>query len=152
MPRPLLFPHIPLFLHLYLVVPPPAMASGSTLTRPSARAQTNQSRVVLFHKDQKQLVSFHVSHFFSCLPVLPNPSTWSHRNLLKPVNGCLTVSYTDHSSFARLHDFIILILCRSHTLGLKHVYNQCRLMWLLHSLFSLRISVRCQKSLTLSCL
>lgn len=66
---------------------PPVMASGSTLTRPSARAQTNQSRVVLFHKDQKQLVSSHVSRFFLvclCCPIcLPGHTeiTWVHECL-----------------------------------------------------------------------
>lgn len=54
----------PLFLHPCLLLLPLVMASGSTLTLPSARAQTNQSQAVLFHKDQKQLVSFHISCFF----------------------------------------------------------------------------------------
>lgn len=70
-PPPCSYPIFPLFLHLYLVVLSPVMASGSTLTRPSARAQTNQSRVVLFHKDQKQLVSSHVSRFFLVCPCCP---------------------------------------------------------------------------------
>lgn len=59
---------LPILLLLLLTV----MASGSTLTPPSARVQTNQSRVVLFHKDQKQLVSSHVSRFFLvclCCPI-----------------------------------------------------------------------------------
>lgn len=56
----------PLSLHLYLVVLSPAMASGSTLTHPSARVQTNQCRVVLSHKDQKQLVSSVCLASFSC--------------------------------------------------------------------------------------
>ena len=68
-PTPCSHPVLPLSL---LFCFPPVMASGSTLTRPSARAQTNQSRVVLFHKDQKQLVSSHVSRFFLvylCRPI-----------------------------------------------------------------------------------
>lgn len=116
----------PLFLHLYLVVLPhplpfPVMASGSILTRPSARAQTNQSRVVLFHKDQKQLVSSHISRFFLvclCCPIcLPSPRmpAW-----------LFSVFYIYELLFV-LHDSLnIFILSGSHTLGFKHGCNQGR--------------------------
>lgn len=75
------YPIFPIFLHFYLVVLSLAMALGSTLTHPSARAQTNQSRVVLFHKDQKQLVSSHISRFFLvclCCPICAPSHTSIH--------------------------------------------------------------------------
>lgn len=68
---------------------PPVMASGSTLTRPSARAQTNQSRVVLFHKDQKQLVSSHVSRFFLVCLCCPICLTGHTKMTFKSMNACL---------------------------------------------------------------
>lgn len=77
---------------------PPVMASGSTLTRPSARAQTNQSRVVLFHKDQKQLVSSHVSCFLLvclccpiCLPASSIPPSMNYCLFAWLVNHLRTV-------------------------------------------------------------
>lgn len=73
-PNPLLLPFTPSFFSIFISFSfLRVMASGSILTRPSARAQTNQSRVVLFHKDQKQLVSFHVSLFFLVCLCRPFP-------------------------------------------------------------------------------
>lgn len=118
-----------------------AMTSGSTLTLPSARAQTNLSRVVLFHKDQKQLVSFHVSRFSPCLPVPPTLST------------CLSACLTAHNSTLLEHVcaclsclsralIVVPLICMTEillvhwrfrrTLGFLHVCSQNRFLRLLH--------------------
>ena len=118
-PTPLL-PHIPSFSPSLSCCASPVMASGSTLTRPSARAQTNQSRVVLFHKDQKQLVSSHVSRFFSCLPVLLHLSAWSHRNFSQ-VRECLPTYFIPLSMSYCLSAWLVSHL---HTVKVPHTCFQ----------------------------
>lgn len=93
-----------LFFHLCPILLPPVAASGSTLTHPSARAQTNQSRVVLFRKDQKQLVSFHVYRFFLiclCCPICESCSPGT-------LNAYLTHSHLYLETIACLHDSVLI--------------------------------------------
>ena len=100
----------------------PVIASGSTLTHPSARAQTNPSLVVLFHKDQKQLVSSHVSRFF-LVSVLLHLSAWSSHWML------------DYFHPACVHALWTFILSRSHIFGFKHGSNQGRFILVLFFTF-----------------
>lgn len=133
-------------------LPPTAMTSGSTLTHPSARAQTNPSRVVLFHKDQKQLVSFHVSRFS------PLPACAAHSVFLSVcLPACLVALQLCSGSCVLVCLSRALIVCMAEvlvnlrrscrTLGFLHVCSQCRLMRLLHSSCSLTLCVQRRQSL-----
>lgn len=151
-PHPLLLPHIPSFSPSLSCCAFPCHGIRVNLD-PSKRQGSNKSvSGCTLPQGSKTVSKFPCLSLLSCLPVLPHLSTWSHRNLLKSMIACLTFSYIHQWTIACLHDLIIFILSRSHSLGLKHGCSQSRFMWLLHLKFSFRISVHCQQRPAVTCL
>lgn len=142
-PTPCSYPIFSLFLHLYLLVLSPVMASGSTLTHPSARAQTNQSRVVLCHKDQKQLVSSHVSRFF--LSACAATSVCVVTQEFAEVHECLPDFFIPLSMN---YDFSAWLVHHPHTFKFPHTWFQAWLQSKEGSFDCFLISVSGSVSLT----
>lgn len=161
-----LTPYSLFFLHLYLFLLLSVVVSGSTLTRPSARAQTNQSRVVLFHKDQKQLVSSHVWLLFFVYLSRHHLSAWSRRNLLWSMNACLTFHFSlamnyrlsawlcNLSSCCRFVTHLVSSMVAIKETHLTFIFRIIFTVWrikLLHILFCFHLELSLRKRVVLYC-